>query len=66
MTQAPKPARLLSTQQVADMFRVDPRTVRRWVRTGKLRALKAEGIGRGYFLRFREADVHALFTWSAS
>lgn len=49
--------RLLTPAEVASMFRVDPKTVSRWARAGKLPALKTLGGHR----RFRAADVeHAL------
>ncbi|MBV2364696.1 helix-turn-helix domain-containing protein [Streptomonospora nanhaiensis] len=38
-----RPPRLYTTTEVARLFRVDPKTVTRWVRTGQLRALRTPG-----------------------
>lgn len=46
----------LTLQEVAAKFRVDPRTVRRWVANDQLAAIR---IG-GRLLRFRPEDVEAL------
>lgn len=42
----------LTTEEVAEIFRVSPYTVLRWVREGKLGAIK---IGKGY--RFTEDNI---------
>jgi excisionase family DNA binding protein len=42
--------RLLTPSEVADMFRVNPKTVTRWARTGRLRAIKTIGGHRRYRL----------------
>lgn len=47
---------LLTPAEVADMWRVDPRTVTRWEKQGKLRAVKTPGGTR----RFYRAEVNAL------
>lgn len=47
---------LLTPAEVAGLFRVDPKTVTRWARTGKLQAIRTLGGHR----RYREADVMAL------
>lgn len=47
---------LLMPAEVAAMFRVDPKTVTRWAKEGRLRAIKTLGGHR----RFAEADVLAL------
>lgn len=39
---------LLTPAEVADMFRVDPATVTRWARDGKLRAIRTLGGHRRY------------------
>ena len=39
------------------MFRVDPKTVTRWAKAGKLTSIRTLGGHR----RYREAEVHALF-----
>ena len=52
------PIRLLTTDEVADIFRVRPRTVNDWVRTGRIRQVNKT---RGRHL-FREEDVLSLLT----
>ena len=47
---------LLTTREVADLFRVDPKTVTRWAKDGKLKHIKTLGGHR----RFHAADVKAL------
>jgi excisionase family DNA binding protein len=47
---------LLTPAEVAALFRVDPKTVTRWARSGKLPALRTLGGHR----RFLESDVRAL------
>ena len=42
--------RLLTPAEVAEMFRVNPKTVTRWARTGRLRAIKTIGGHRRYRL----------------
>jgi excisionase family DNA binding protein len=42
--------RLLTPGEVAEMFRVDPKTVTRWANTGKLRSVKTPGGHRRFFL----------------
>jgi excisionase family DNA binding protein len=46
---------LLSPREVAAMFRVNPKTVTRWSRSGKLPAIRTLGGHR----RFRLSDVQA-------
>lgn len=48
--------RLLKPSEVAQLFRVDPKTVGRWARSGKLPYIKTIGGHR----RFRESDVRKL------
>lgn len=48
---------LLTTSEVADLFRVTEATVNRWVREQKISAVALPG-GKGY--RFRRADVEVL------
>jgi excisionase family DNA binding protein len=51
---------LLTPGEVAGMFRVDPKTVTRWARDGKLTSIRTLGGHR----RYREAEVRArLGTW---
>jgi len=47
---------LLTPTEVATMFRVDPKTVTRWAKTGKLRHIVTPGGHRRYIA----ADVEAL------
>ena len=48
--------RLLTPAEVAEMFRVDPKTVTRWAKAGKLTSIRTLGGHR----RYREAQVKAL------
>jgi len=45
---------LLTPGEVAEMFRVNPKTVTRWARSGKLTAVKTLGGHR----RFRSSEIH--------
>ena len=49
-------AGLLRPSEVAEMFRVDPKTVTRWANDGKLSAIRTLGGHR----RFREEEVMEL------
>lgn len=51
-----KPEALLTPAEVAIMFRVDPKTVTRWAKAGRLSSLKTLGGHR----RYREAEVLSL------
>ncbi len=53
---------LLKPAEVAALFRVDPKTVSRWAKTGKLSAVRTLGGHR----RFREAEIRALVDQSAA
>jgi excisionase family DNA binding protein len=53
---------LLTPSEVAEMFRVDPRTVTRWARAGKLTTVRTMGGVR----RYPEAEVRALLEESRS
>ena len=48
--------RLLTPAEVASIFRVDPKTVSRWARSGKLNALRTLGGHR----RYPESEIRAL------
>jgi excisionase family DNA binding protein len=52
---------LLTPAEVAGMFRVDPKTVTRWAKCGKLTSLRTLGGHR----RFRAAEVQALLSSAA-
>lgn len=47
---------LLTPAEVASMFRVDPKTVTRWAKSGKLTSIRTLGGHR----RYREAEVREL------
>lgn len=50
------PERMLTPRQVADRFAVDPKTVTRWAKAGKLPCIRTLGGHR----RFRESVIEAL------
>lgn len=52
---------LLTPAEVAAMVRVDPKTVTRWQKAGKLQAIRTLGGHR----RYSAAQVHALFASDA-
>ncbi len=47
---------LLTPAEVAKIFRVDPKTVTRWAKAGKLNAIRTLGGHR----RYREVEVRSL------
>jgi excisionase family DNA binding protein len=47
---------LLTPSEVASLFRVDPKTVTRWAKAGKLSAVRTLGGHR----RYRESEVRDL------
>ena len=47
---------LLTPSEVAKLFRVDPKTVTRWAKAGKLSSIRTLGGHR----RYRSDEVHAL------
>jgi excisionase family DNA binding protein len=49
---------LLTPGEVAVMFRVEPKTVSRWAKTGKLSYIKTLGGHR----RYREAEIRGLLS----
>ena len=53
---APGPGKMLTPAQVAEIWGVDPKTVGRWARAGKLTSILTPGGHR----RFSEADVRSL------
>jgi len=52
----PESEPLLTPAEVATMFRVDPKTVTRWAKAGKLTSIRTLGGHR----RYRETEVRAL------
>ncbi|MEX0663969.1 MAG: BldC family transcriptional regulator [Acidimicrobiia bacterium] len=55
-TDPPTPDELLTPAEVAQMFRVNPKTVTRWARAGKISAIRTLGGHR----RFRAAEIKKL------
>jgi len=51
-----EPEKLMTPSEVAAIFRVDPKTVTRWAKVGKLSSIRTLGGHR----RFREVEVQAL------
>jgi len=51
-----EPEKLLTPSEVAAIFRVDPKTVTRWAKVGKLSSIRTLGGHR----RFREQEVRSL------
>jgi excisionase family DNA binding protein len=56
MQNTPENEQLLTPSEVAAMFRVDPKTVTRWAKAGKLTSIRTLGGHR----RYRESEVRAL------
>ena len=48
--------KLLTPAEVASLFRVDPKTVTRWAKAGKLTSIRTLGGHR----RYKESEVKAL------
>jgi excisionase family DNA binding protein len=53
---------LLTPAEVASMFRVDPKTVTRWAKAGKLSSIRTLGGHR----RYRESEIRGLIDGSSS
>lgn len=53
---------LLSPAEVAAIFRVDPKTVTRWAKSGKLTAIRTLGGHR----RYRKSEVQTLLKLNES
>ena len=49
---------LLTPSEVASLFRVDPKTVTRWAKAGKLTSIRTLGGHR----RYKESEVKSLLT----
>jgi len=58
MSNAPVAEALLTPGEVASLFRVDPKTVTRWAKSGKLSTVRTLGGHR----RYSEAEVRALLS----
>jgi excisionase family DNA binding protein len=52
-SQHSEPEELLTPSEVAAMFRVNPKTVTRWARSGKISAIRTLGGHR----RFRKSEI---------
>ena len=52
---------LLTPSEVATLFRVDPKTVTRWAKAGKITAIRTLGGHR----RYKESEVKALLNKTA-
>jgi excisionase family DNA binding protein len=57
-TRPPESESLLTPAEVASMFRVDPKTVTRWAKAGKLSSIRTLGGHR----RYRESEVRELLS----
>ncbi|MBO0732314.1 MAG: helix-turn-helix domain-containing protein [Acidimicrobiaceae bacterium] len=53
MAEQPQPDALLTPAEVAALFRVNPKTVTRWARAGKITAIRTLGGHR----RFRASEI---------
>ncbi|NDC48574.1 MAG: helix-turn-helix domain-containing protein [Micrococcales bacterium] len=60
MNRSSEPEVLLTPAEVAKLFRVDPKTVTRWAKAGKLTAIRTLGGHR----RYRRSEVESLLTKS--
>jgi excisionase family DNA binding protein len=56
MNRIPEAEILLKPREVADLFGVDPKTVTRWAKAGKLSAIRTLGGHR----RYRKSEVDDL------
>ena len=56
MRTTPQPEPLLTPAEVAKLFNVDPKTVTRWARQGKLDSIRTPGGHR----RYRKRQVHGF------
>ena len=54
--------KLLTPSEVASMFRVDPKTVTRWAKAGRITAIRTLGGHR----RYRETEVLSLLKRASS
>ena len=53
---------LLTPAEVASLFRVDPKTVTRWAKSGKLTSIRTLGGHR----RYKESEIKALLLKTTS
>lgn len=59
---SPRESDLLTVAEIADQYRITQRSVQRWIREGKLKAVRLPG-GRAY--RVRRSDLDAAIEASA-
>jgi excisionase family DNA binding protein len=57
----PDAEKLLTPAEVAALFRVDPKTVTRWAKAGKLSSIRTLGGHR----RYRETEIQRLLAQSS-
>jgi excisionase family DNA binding protein len=62
MNRSSEPEVLLTPAEVAKLFRVDPKTVTRWAKAGKLTAIRTLGGHR----RYRQSEVQSLLSSNES
>lgn len=62
MRDVPDHEDLLTPAEVAAMFRVDPKTVTRWAKAGRVSSLRTPGGHR----RYRESEIRALLAGGAA
>ena len=62
MRDVPEHEDLLTPAEVAAMFRVDPKTVTRWAKAGRVSSLRTPGGHR----RYRESEIRALLAGGAA
>jgi excisionase family DNA binding protein len=60
--QKTRPEQLLTIEDVAELFQVSPKTVRRWILAGELAAAK---LGNQWRIRPRDVDlfIHQRMEW---
>lgn len=58
---APHDSALLTPQEIAELFKVDPKTVTRWAKAGKLTSIRTLGGHR----RYRASEVRRLLEGGA-
>lgn len=56
MTNQPNTSDLLTPSEVASLFRVDPKTVTRWAKAGRIDSIQTLGGHR----RFKSEDIYRL------
>lgn len=61
MTETPELPDLMTPAEVANLFRVDPKTVTRWAKAGRLSSIRTPGGHRRYYA----SEVRALRTGTA-